>query len=155
MRYARDSVYSVPVLRSQGPSIIFYMVSSQEIITLSAPGTAPIQTGEFFQQAMISFTNSTLNADAVAYSSGFQSSSAGPDVSIGLVTPDGMGNFTLVADTNSAGTFVPMQSFAGTYSVSSDGRTTTTGITSNSPILYSLCRARHSNNYLESVPIPS
>lgn len=119
-----------------GPSIIFYMVSSQEIITLSAPGTAPIQTGEFFQQAMISFTNSTLNADAVAYSSGFQSSSAGPDVSIGLVTPDGMGNFTLVADTNSAGTFVPMQSFAGTYSVSSDGRTTTTGITSNSPIFY-------------------
>ncbi len=97
---------------------------------------APIQTGEFFQQAMISFTNSTLNADAVAYSSGFQSSSAGPDVSIGLVTPDGMGNFTLVADTNSAGTFVPMQSFAGTYSVSSDGRTTTTGITSNSPIFY-------------------
>src|SRR5712692_10295741 len=90
MRYARDSVYSVPVLRSQGPSIIFYMVSSQEIITLSSPGTAPIQTGEFFQQAMISFTNSTLNADAVAYSSGFQSSSAGPDVSIGLVTLDGM-----------------------------------------------------------------
>jgi hypothetical protein len=68
----------------------------------------------------------------LTYRSGFQSGSAGPDVSIGLVTPNGAGNLTIVVDTNNGGIFTALESASGTYAVSAHGRTTTTGITSNS-----------------------
>jgi hypothetical protein len=107
---------------------VLYMVSSQEIFALTS---GPIQIGEFFQQAQSSFSDTALNGNVVLYTSGL--GSAGPDVSIGSFTFNGTGNYTGVLDSNTAGAFMPLQSFSGAYSVDVSGRTTTG---KNTPIFY-------------------
>jgi hypothetical protein len=127
---------SCGVCQGNGFGVILYMVSSQEMVFLSVPGTFPVLTGQIFKQALNNFDASSLNAISVVQFSGFRASSGGPDASVGVARPDGIGAITLVLDTNSAGTFTPLQSASGTYVVSPNGRVTTTGLGNGSAILY-------------------
>jgi hypothetical protein len=119
-----------------GFGIIMYVVSAQEIIYVSLPGPFPFGTGRMLLQKLSSFGLAALNANGVLHSSGLQTGSAGADVTIGLFMPDGSGSFHAVLDNNDAGTFSGQQSVAGSYRVSSNGRSTTTGLGSGSPVLY-------------------
>jgi len=115
-----------------------YMVSSSEIMamTTDALGAShPIGTGELLQQTQNSFDNSSMNANAVFYTSGIGTGDPGTTVTIGLITPDGKGSYSLTLDQNAAGTFTPTQNTSGTYSVSSNGRLTTT-VGKNQSIVY-------------------
>jgi len=115
-----------------------YMVSSSEIIAMTTDtlgASHPIGTGELLQQTQNSFDNSAMNATSVFYTSGIGTGDAGTTVTIGLITPDGKGNYSLTLDQNAAGTFTPTQNTSGTYSVSSNGRLTTT-VGKNQSIVY-------------------
>jgi hypothetical protein len=85
-------------------------------------------------QTLSTFNNASLNA-AVISSTGFDTASAGPVATVGLVTPNGTGNANIVLDENDAGTFTLLQSSAVTYSVSANGRTTISGL-GQAPVFY-------------------
>jgi len=119
-----------------GFGAVVYMVSSQEMVFLSTPGTFPVLTGQIFKQALNNFDNTALNATSVVQFSGFSAVNPGPDASVGVAIPNGSGAITVVLDTNTAGTFTPLLSANGTYMVSQNGRVTTSGLGSGSAILY-------------------
>ncbi len=121
---------------TDGFGAIVYVVSSQEMVFLSTPGTFPVLTGQIFKQALNNFDNTALNATSVVQFSGFGARSLGPDASVGVAIPNGSGAITVVLDTNSAGTFTPLLSASGTYVVSPNGRVTTAGLGNGSAILY-------------------
>lgn len=112
-----------------------YIVSSKQMLALAHPGTFPFGSGEALRQNVGTFGNSSLNANSVMRISGF-TSGKGADVNLGIFTGNGGGSFTGTLDTNDAGTFTGQQALSGTYVTTTDGRTTTTGIGSSSPILY-------------------
>jgi hypothetical protein len=114
---------------------IVYIVSSQRMLGLSEPGNAPFGSGEILAQNVSTFGSGSLNGNGVMRTSGF-TSGVGAEMSLGLFTGNGGGSFTGVLDTNNAGTFTGQQALSGTYSTATDGRTTTTGIGSSSPIFY-------------------
>lgn len=115
---------------------IVYIVSSKQMLGLAQPGTFPFGSGEILLQNVSTFVSGSLNGNAVMSISGFTPGAAGADVNLGLFTGNGGGTFTGVLDTNNAGTFTGQQALSGTYTAATDGRTTTTGIGSNSPIFY-------------------
>lgn len=114
---------------------IVYIVSAKQMLALAHPGTFPFGSGEVLLQNVSTFGSSSLNANGVMRISGF-TSGTGADVNLGLFSGNGGGTFTGVLDTNNAGMFTGQQALSGTYTTAADGRTTTTGIGSNSPILY-------------------
>jgi hypothetical protein len=115
---------------------IVYVVSAKQMLGLAQPGTIPFGSGEVLLQNVATFTSTSLNGNAVMRISGFTPGAAGADVNLGLFTGNGGASFTGVLDTNNAGTFSRQQALSGTYAAAADGRTTTTGIGSNSPIFY-------------------
>jgi len=127
---------SCGVCQGDGFGVVLYMVSSQEMVFLSTPGTFPILTGQMFKQALNNFDNSALNATSVVQVSGFSAVNLGPDASVGVAISDGIRAITVVLDTNSAGTFTPLLSANGTYVVSPNGRVTTSSLGSGFAILY-------------------
>ncbi len=127
---------SCGICQRDGFGVILYMVSSQEMVFLSTSGTFPVLTGQMFKQALNNFDPSALNATSVVQFSGFSAGNPGPDASVGVARPDGIQAITVVLDTNSAGTFTPLQSANGTYMVSPNGRVTTAGLGNGSAILY-------------------
>jgi hypothetical protein len=127
---------SCGICQGDGFGVVLYMVSSQEMVFLSTPGTFPVLTGQMFKQVLNVFDNSALNATSVVKLSSFRTGNPGPEASVGVAMPNGTGAITLVLDTNSAGTFSPLQSANGTYVVSSNGRVTTAGLGNGSAILY-------------------
>ncbi len=127
---------SCGICQGDGFGVILYMVSSQEMVFISVPGTVPVLTGQMFKQVLNNFDNSALNATSVVQFSGFNAGNPGPAASVGVAIPNGSGAVTLVLDTNSAGTFTPLLSANGTYAVSQNGRVTTSGLGNGSAILY-------------------
>jgi hypothetical protein len=119
---------------------VLYVVSAKEIIALSMDprGKAtPMLSGEFVQQAGTGFSPASLNAKAVFWTSGFVTGGAGASVSIGLITADGNGNYSMVSDVNQAGAFYPLIAEQGTYTVAASGRATTTTTLGRPPsVLY-------------------
>ena len=121
-----------------GSNYVLYMISSSRFVVLSTDAlnaSHPLQSGEFDLQTLASFTDASLNAAAVFFSMGYDNTSSGPTVGLGLVSPDGLGNATLYLDQNDAGVYVPLQTSAMTYTVAANGRTTTSGL-NHSPTLY-------------------
>ncbi|HXY50930.1 MAG TPA: hypothetical protein VEI01_15855 [Terriglobales bacterium] len=121
-----------------GSNYALYMISSARFVALSIDAlnaSHPLQSGEFDLQTLASFTDASLNAAAVFFSMGYDNTSSGPTVGLGLVSPDGLGNATLHIDQNDAGVYVPLQTSAMTYTVSANGRTTTSGL-NHSPVWY-------------------
>lgn len=112
-----------------------YIVSSKQMLALAHPGTFPFGSGEALRQNVGTFANNSLNANSVMRISGF-TSGKGADVNLGIFTGNGGGTFTGTLDTNDAGTFTGQQALSGTYVTAVDGRTTTMGFGSSSPILY-------------------
>ncbi|HEV2341588.1 MAG TPA: hypothetical protein VGS15_07310 [Candidatus Acidoferrales bacterium] len=112
-----------------------YIVSSKQMLALAHPGTFPFGSGEALRQNVGTFANNSLNANGVMRISGF-TSGKGADVNLGIFTGNGGGSFTGTLDTNDAGTLTGQQALSGTYVATADGRTTTMGFGSSSPILY-------------------
>ena len=121
---------------TDGFGMVLQMISSEEMLFISTPGQFPLLAGQIFKQSSNSLDNSSLNATSVVQLIGFKPGNPGPDASVGVAIPDGSGGITVVLDTNSAGTFAPLQSMNGSYVVSSNGRVTTSGLGNVSAILY-------------------
>ena len=114
----------------------FYVVNSSEMLMMAVDTsqTPPmVIAGQVLQQSG-SFTNASLNGVSVIEMQGGDSQSS-PNVTAGFVTTNGAGSFSINADQNQAGTMGTL-SGSGTYSVSSNGRMTLTGVGSNPPVFY-------------------
>lgn len=119
----------------------FYIISAGELIVIDTDlftSTASLFSGQVLKQSGVPFSNSSLksslNSLSVISLTGL-TSTGGSDLSLGLVTFSGSGAFTLVADENKAGTLTLASTTNGTYSVSSNGRVTTTA-GSTPPVFY-------------------
>lgn len=102
----------------QGFGFVFYIVDSSHLLVTvgdSSQISGLNVSGEMIQQTGGPYTNASLNGTVVLEVDG-----AGT-ASLGLITFDGTGKFTLSADENAAGTMSTLTS-TGTYSVASNGR---------------------------------
>jgi len=123
-----------------GSNFALYMVSSSRFLVISTDtlsSSHPLESGEFLEQTLSSFDDTSLGAPAVTYTSGFDTTNSASVATIGSITPDGAGNATVVLDQNDAGTFTPLQSSTIIYVVGTNGRTTiTSGLGQHPPVLY-------------------
>jgi hypothetical protein len=121
----------------------FYVVNATELLVIQTDAiTGPlgsVLTGQVQQQSGLTGTDSDLHGIGVFGLEQVDTSCTPvcPEVTVGLLTTDGSGNITSYAGDDNDGGGVNPGSFSGTYSVSSNGRVTTslTGI-NHSPILY-------------------
>lgn len=97
--------------------IIFYVVSSGELLWMDASGHAA--TGMSLQQSGGPFNASSLKGTAVFGAAGF--TVAGNDVTVGEVTFDGSGNLGGTNDENYFGLSFSNEPVTGTYTVDSNG----------------------------------
>jgi hypothetical protein len=98
-------------------------------------GTQPLLSGSMEPQILGSFTNSSLTGLLMMVTAGL--TSAGPDLSAGVVTITSSGNYSLTADENSGGKITSINNIPGTYNVEPNGRVTFTSTGGNHlPVLY-------------------
>jgi hypothetical protein len=103
-----------------------YAAGAARLIAVSSDAvdaTHPLVSGELQQQTASSFDNSSISGRSVVWLAGFDPGIGAPTVSIGLVTVSSPGSYSLVLDTNQAGTLSSAQTSSGTYSVDASGRT--------------------------------
>jgi uncharacterized repeat protein (TIGR01451 family) len=116
-----------------------YLVSANEAFVISTDQrslTVPLSSGQALRQQTANFTNSWLNGKGVFNLSGTPTGNTETHVTVGLATTDGFGDITVLSDENDGGLLILNHTGSTTtYSVTSTGRTTFTGGTSN-PILY-------------------
>jgi hypothetical protein len=120
-------------------SFVLYMISAGRFVVVGSDpldGTHPLIGGEFIRQTAGSFDQTTLGAPGVLSMAGFDPNLDGTIATIGLFTPDGLGNCEMVLDSNDAGIYVPLDTTAGTYTTAANGRTTTASLGSPSPVFY-------------------
>lgn len=124
---------------STAVNMILYVVSSGEMLTLSSDpqATNSLFVGSAQQQSSGGFSNASLNAASILYTSGLGNSGSTPvsRVTAGIVTFPSSGNFSFSGWQNSGGSISP-QSATGTYNVASTGRVTFAGGGGGAPILY-------------------
>ena len=118
----------------------FYPVSASELIMLSVDPVspnAPLALFSLLTRGLNNFTTSSLNTTTVAALQGIGSANGGPVPSglLAFVKFDGNGNITASTDQNVGGT-LSTNSYTGTYSIASNGRTTLTGFGSNTVVFY-------------------
>jgi hypothetical protein len=119
--------------------VVFYVVSAKKLFLLTTDPTTgsnsmSLLSGSALQQTVAngSFSNATLNGNAVLWSEGLVGSTNGStttysgDVQVDVVTFDGAGSISLSGDENSGG-MVTTNSGSATYSVAAKGRVTLTG----------------------------
>src|SRR6266404_2490874 len=115
-------------------NFVFYVVNSGKLFVMeSDPVTTatPLLNGEVLQQQLPAggFTNSSLNGNMVISLTGLSSCSSGsgvPKAGAGLLTANGSGAFSLTYDENFCRAPNSFTNAPGTYSVSSNGRTSIT-----------------------------
>jgi len=120
-----------------GQNFVLYMISASRWLAMasdSLDATHPLLSGQFQLQSG-SFTNASLNSAAVLALTTFDPSGPTVGASVGLLTPNAAGSATQVLDTNSGGTYSPMQSSSFTYSVAANGRVAISGI-AQPPVYY-------------------
>jgi hypothetical protein len=121
----------------------FFVVTATELFFKSDPSdpTGP-GTGYLIGQALRQqtppngFSNESLNAISVIRETGGlgpYTALLAPGVLVGLLNPDGAGNFTLTDNKNDGGT-ITSEALNGSYSVASDGAVTITG--GKNPTIY-------------------
>jgi hypothetical protein len=105
------------------------------VVTTGSGATVATISGEALVQTLASFSNSSLNGNAVEYNSGLGSGGAGSSsVTIGVVAANGSGGATLTEDINDGGSITADSTLSGiTYSVATGGRVTTNA---SGPILF-------------------
>lgn len=123
-------------------SFAFYVVNASQLLMLETDASGnPILTGQVLKQSG-TFTDASLKGVSVIEMQALDGSCnpACPDVVLGFVTTDGAGNYQFTSDENDGGTYTPPGTpKTGTYTVSSDGRVTTTG-GNHSPIFYLIAK---------------
>ena len=111
-------------------NLVFYVVSSNELLVQSSDGQQSIGFSSYFAGTMLhqsgagTFSNASLNAPSVIGLQGVNNT--GNDVVLGVLSIPTAGNFTLVGDENNLGALAALNQ-AGTYSATSNGRVTVTG----------------------------
>src|ERR1700676_1912485 len=118
----------------------FYVVSANELFSISTdPRSTSIvlSSGQLLKQQTAAFSNAWLNGTGVFNMSGALPGT-GTDVTIGLLTTDGVGNTaSTLSDENNGGVVtLNHPGNTSTYSVTADGRTTFAGGGGHNPILY-------------------
>jgi len=124
-------------------SFAFYVVNATQLLMMQTDAISgplgSVLTGQVLEQSGLAGTDSDLNAISV-FGVEQVDTTCSPvcaEVLAGLVTADGSGNITSFAGDDNDGGAVNSGSFSGTYSVSSNGRVTTSLSGMNhSPILY-------------------
>jgi hypothetical protein len=119
-------------------NVSFYIVSGQKLFFLSIDAqsvNSPL-AGTMRQQTGTPFSVSSLSGPAVIAGEGLGTTAGTSEVQLGLLKPDGAGNFSFSFDKNDGGN-VPTTptTLSGTYSVASNGRVTLTNGTIL-PVLY-------------------
>jgi hypothetical protein len=110
------------------PGFALFVGTDSAAASAFASGPSTLQPGG-------GFTNASLNATAILYTSSIDATAGGADDLAGTFTPDGAGNYTISVDENDAGNILPPTDTAGTYSVASNGRVTLTGL-DHPPVFY-------------------
>jgi hypothetical protein len=115
-----------------------YMLSNSDALLFSVDANStghPMTVGEALG-ASASFSNSSLTGTLAIHMTG-RTAGGSADVTIGVGTGDGGGNFsTLNLFEKSADNPINNMSGAATYSVAANGRATVTGIFPNAPVIY-------------------
>ena len=119
---------------------VVYVVSATEAFLISSDAVTnslPLFAGATAQQTGGPFSNMSMKGNFVYELAGALNSGQNKglqDLSIGLMSADGSGGFSLTGDENSAGTITTPQ-FSGTYNVAANGRVSITG-EAQAPVLY-------------------
>ncbi|MGB7022394.1 MAG: putative Ig domain-containing protein [Candidatus Acidiferrales bacterium] len=119
-------------------NFVFYMVTPSEALFIGMDpisSTNPMTVGEALRQSQPSFDKTSLNGPSIATASGL-ASSGNATVLAGLLTADGNMGVSSTLDTNAGGTITSNASASGSYSVASNGRVTTGGLSNQLAVLY-------------------
>ena len=119
---------------------VVYVVSATEAFLISSntsTNSLPLFSGATVQQTGSPFSNLSMKGTFVYELTGVIKSGDNmglQDLSVGLMTTDGSGGFSLTGDENSAATITAPQ-FSGTYAIDANGRVSITG-EAETPVLY-------------------
>lgn len=119
-------------------NFVFYMVTPSDALFIGmdpVSSTNPMTVGEALLQSQPSFDKTSLNGPSIATASGL-ASSGNATVLAGLLTADGNTGISSTIDTNAGGTITSNASASGSYSVASNGRVTTSGLSNQLAVLY-------------------
>ena len=117
----------------------FYPVSANQLLMIGVDpvsATAPLSLFDL-NTTLSTWSNSSLNTTTVAELQGIGTSNGNPAPfgELAFITFDGNGNIKASTDQNLDGT-LSTNTYTGTYSVASNGRTTLTGFGTNSVVFY-------------------
>jgi hypothetical protein len=123
-------------------NVVFYVVNASQLVALETGtplGSAAVVNGQILQRASGNFGNNSLSSRSVIGLQWRDTSlvgNDGPVAQAGIITWDGVENFTLTADQNDLGGMTS-PSYSGTYTVAANGRVTLTASGQlNGAILY-------------------
>ncbi|MGH9732684.1 MAG: beta strand repeat-containing protein [Candidatus Acidiferrales bacterium] len=119
-------------------NLVFYMVTPSDALFIGMDpisSTNPMTVGEALLQSQPSFDKTSLNGPSIATASGL-ASSGNATVLAGLLTADGNTGIGATLDSNAGGTITSNGSANGSYSVASNGRVTTSGLSNQLAVLY-------------------
>lgn len=124
------------------PFVVYVVGNGNELLMLSADNinTNTLLSGRAIQQTQASFTTANVKATSVFRATGVQYSGSPivpvDDDEVGQFVFDGAGNISALIDQNHGGTISPIQTGAGTYTVSSIGYVVVTTTGNHSPKFY-------------------
>jgi hypothetical protein len=119
-------------------NFVFYMVTPSDALFIGMDPisqTNPMTVGEALLQSQPSFDKTSLNGPGIATASGLASSGNATALA-GLLTADGNMGVSSTLDTNAGGTITSNASASGFYSVASNGRVTTSGLSNQLAVMY-------------------
>jgi len=123
-----------------GPTLnfVFYMVTPSDVLfvgmdTLSS--SAPMTTGEAVLQTQSSFGAGDLNGSSIATTTG-QNSAGNSSVLIGLLSANGASSVNTTTDANDGGSLSTNAGGSGSYTVASNGRVATSGLSKQLAVIY-------------------
>ena len=105
---------------------VYYVISANKVLLMQTDargGTVPLLSGEARRQSG-SFSLASFDAPAIFELAGMHSTYQ--SAVVGQITPDGAGSMTGISDQNFESNVSLNQSFSGTYTVDSKGRSTMT-----------------------------
>ena len=123
-----------------GPTLnfTFYMITPSDVLFMGFDDmqvtSNPMTTGEAILQTQSSFDASSMNGSSVVTATG-QNSSGNASVLLGLLTANGANSVSAAINGNDGGA-ITSTSASGSYSVSSNGRVSTSGLGSQLAVLY-------------------
>ncbi|HKV28443.1 MAG TPA: putative Ig domain-containing protein [Candidatus Acidoferrales bacterium] len=119
-------------------NLVFYMVTPSDALFIGIDPiskTNPMTVGEARLQSQSSFDKTSLSGPSVATATGL-GPSGNASVLAGLLMADGNTGISSTLDTNDAGTITSNAGASGSYSVASNGRATTSGLSNQLAVLY-------------------